>query len=191
MSTDVQQLTDEQFHQEIIDLCLGTHWTQGTLNHECLIEITPEVQVPEGAEVMHRLVNYGEQRKPHYIKFKYCLMGMVLKVGDIDGNESAIERDSQAARITAQLWEQIPDESLTKTDKETITDCKAEEDGAQLVLNIHIRDIEAWNDWTGPGDCDCDECKNRVLRAEDADARTRDHVVALVTRARDAAAAAA
>lgn len=61
--TTVITRTDSEFSQEIIDLIDGTHWTQGSLETTCRVDLFPGEQAPEGAET-------GEVFLTHYKAYR-------------------------------------------------------------------------------------------------------------------------
>lgn len=100
MTDQATQITDRQFHDEIIELCKGTHWTQGELKTFCWVAVTEESPAPEGSITK---VDRGrwDSEKGEYVgslvwrKAQWCLVGMVFKVGGLYTNnpEFATEDD--------------------------------------------------------------------------------------------------
>lgn len=156
------RLTDREFHQEILDLVNGTHWTKGYLATHCWVPIPPDKKLPEDAEVLPMVFSLKTGKivtsRPRkglyeerlvYQKAQWCLVGMVLKVADLGMYEGQIETDAQVIRIIEQLYNQLPKEFRNG-----------------LGSDDYYEDIEWWNDRPG---------------------RTKQDIIDLVTRARDAA----
>lgn len=77
MATDVK--TDLQFFEEILALIDGTHWVKSAL--ACPVWKTEEYH-DAANRLRHRLIL--EDGKPVIVKTTYCLVGLVMKVADIE-----------------------------------------------------------------------------------------------------------
>lgn len=201
------RLKDSEFHEEILQLIRGTHWTKGTLDDVCwiplpegmsleeakakygaletkLVEIAPMV---DEQPVIHETIDAPWVDKDAYkpqrcgMKHKMCLIGMVLKVADLEFQESYIEGRDQESRIVQQLYAQLPENVRARYDREAkealsdahlVTSMSREEYEELTRLRYMIGGIEGWNDDAATTKQDVINlvvrAKGQALRAESA-----------------------
>jgi hypothetical protein len=135
-----------------------------------------EVEVYDEEEQPWMSQARGVERKQCYLKFQYCLVGMVLQVASLEMEENKIEEDSQELRVIRLLYAELPENLRERTEKHLQHEVEMvrthfmvaspEDEVRRADRSYKIGAIESWNDELG---------------------RTKQDVIDLVTRARDKA----
>lgn len=204
MATEVT-ITDREFHQEIIDLCTNTHWTQGNIVSHCWV---PEYEKapPEGAKVIETTENNTEDgdEGPLYVRVKkwrkatYCIVGMVFKIANLYTPEQPEPDDVfcdellmsevkvadryaddryQVKRIIEQLYAQLPAEFVTAIMPDMDKNFEQPDHPAQ---SLHGESLDFYTKTII-----LEVWNDSNLSRGDYTQRTKEEVIDLVTRARD------
>lgn len=164
---------------------------------EIVSEGTEDPQIPLTLKNRQEAVDYGYEptkfeEKRCYLKMKYCLVGMVLKVLGVDKSdgdafdERSIQLNTQGARIIDLLFVQLPkkyhskhkdqlEETVRHGDKRRTFESEEAREAhwATAELSSKISYLEGWNDERGSDifgitDTAKQDVRDLVERARDA-----------------------